>query len=72
MTQFKDLEKFGENLHYIYIRGNLKVLSENSLFIVSSYPYLHYYNFKYFENRYWVQCVDVVYILDTKWFLSFS
>ena len=33
MTQFKDLEKFGENLHYIYIRGNLKVLSENSLFI---------------------------------------
>ena len=33
ITQFKDLEKFGENLHYIYIRGNLKVLSDNSLFI---------------------------------------
>ena len=33
MTQFKDLEKLGENLHYIYIHGNLKVLLENSLFI---------------------------------------
>ena len=61
ITQFKDLEKFGENLHYIYIRGNLKVLSENSLFIVS-YPYLHYYNFKYFENRYWVQCRCSIYL----------
>ena len=45
LNQFKDLEKFGENLHYIYIRGNLKVLSENSLFIylfiylfIVSYP----------------------------------
>ena len=40
MTQFKDLEKkkIGENLHYIFIRGNLKSLSEILYLFIISYP----------------------------------
>ena len=80
MTQFKDLEKkIGENLHYIFIRGNFNVLSENFLFVYcivfltgfqskkcrffsSIISSCSYYNFKYFENRYWVQCRCSIYL----------